>query len=204
MSRPDKYSDQGPTIFDTMKREAEARCEMILEKGREEAARIVAEARSAAEEARNQALDEERERAEAQREDTRQRARSEAERANMTMRERVVDRVLDAVHEELRRVAQGPDFPDILCRLLADTMDEAPENAVVLAPPAHVDACRNWLQANGYAGVPVESSERLWDGIAVTNKQRTFRLTNTLTSRFEKSHDAARKAALRRLFGEKA
>ncbi|HNV21969.1 MAG TPA: cytidine deaminase [Candidatus Hydrogenedentes bacterium] len=63
-------------------------------------------------------------------------------------------------------------------------------------------ACRQWLDAHGKASVPVEPEDRLWDGVAVTDVARSFRLTNTLTSRFEKCRADARKAALQRLFGE--
>ena len=185
-----------------MKHEAGLRCELIRETARDEAQRLVAAARQTAEEKRQQALDEGRLSANAYREDIRQRAQSEAERATMTMRERVVDRILDEVHEELRAIAQGPRFPELVCRLLAEVMEEAPGDAVVLAPPAHTAACRQWLDAHEKTGVPVEPENRLWDGIAVTDRARSFRLTNSLTGRFEKCRAAARKAALQRLFGE--
>lgn len=203
MSNQDIHSEPGASLFDTMNREADARREHILEEARAEAARIIADARQVAEESRTKALEEERLSAAAYREDARQRAQAEAERAIMTMRERVVDKILDTVHEELRAVAQSPGFPELLCRLLAEALEEAPEDAVVLAPPAYAGACRHWLDANGRHGVPVEPEARLWDGIAVTNQARSYRLTNTLTGRFEKTRADARKAAIRRLFGEK-
>ena len=62
MKSPDKHSKQGPTLIDTMKREAQARCEAILEEARQEAARLVAEARQTVEEKRDKALEEERKR----------------------------------------------------------------------------------------------------------------------------------------------
>ena len=202
MNSTGKYIEPVPSFFDAMKREAQARCEKILENAHQEAARIVAEARQTAAENRSRTVEQERQRAQAQREDARQRAQAEAERANMTMRERVADRILDAVHEELRRVAQSPEFRGILCLLLAETIEEAPADPVVLAPPEHAAACREWLDAHGKGHIPVESEDRLWDGVAVTDAKRTVRLTNTLTRRFEKCRASARKAALRRLFGD--
>lgn len=202
MNAPARHSEPAASLYDTMKHEARVRCELVREKARDEAQRIVAAARQTAQEKRQQALDEGRRSANAYREDIRQRAQSEAGRATMTMRERVVDRILDEVHEELRAIAHGPRFPEIVCRLLAEVMEEAPGETVVLAPPAHTGACRQWLDAHGKASVPVEPEDRLWDGVAVTDVARSFRLTNTLTSRFEKCRVDARKAALQRLFGE--
>lgn len=202
MSKQEKYGGPDPRFFDTMRREAAKRCQAIVEEARQEAARIVAEARQTAEENRRKAILEEEARGEAEREDARQRAEAEAERAKVTMRERVADSILDTVHGELAVVARGPEFAEILRLLLAEIIEEAPEDAVVLAPREHVATCRQWLDGQEKAHIAVESDDRLWDGVAVTNATRSFRLTNTLTSRFEKTRASARKTALRRLFGE--
>jgi len=199
---PEKYGGPGRSFLDTLEREAERRCEVILAQAREEAARIVAEARQTAEENRQNALKEEQTHARTQLEDARRRAEAQVERAKVSMRERVADRILDTVHEELRRIAQSPEFPEVLQFLLAEIMEEAPDNALVLAPPEHVSSCRQWLDVHGMTHITVEPDERLWDGVAVIDAPRSFRLTNTLTSRFEKSRASARKAALRRLFGD--
>ncbi|MEA3365949.1 MAG: V-type ATP synthase subunit E [Candidatus Hydrogenedentes bacterium] len=197
-----KYGGPGGSFFDTLEREAERRCEVIVAKAREEAARIVAEARQTAEENRQIALREEEAHARTELEDARRRAEAEMERANVTMRERVADLILDTVHEELRRIAQGPKFPEVLRLLLAEIMEEAPDDAILLAPPEHVSRCRQWLDVHGMTHIAVEPDKRLWDGVEVIDAARSFRLTNTLTSRFEKSRASARKAALRRLFGD--
>ncbi|MFO7973781.1 MAG: V-type ATP synthase subunit E [Candidatus Hydrogenedentota bacterium] len=185
-----------------MRRDADKRCQAILDEAREEAARIVAEARQTAEENRGNAVREEQKRAREELEEARQRAQAEAERAKVTMREQVADRVLEKVREELRNVAESPEFPEIVRLLLAEIIEETFENAIVLAPPKHVATCREWLDAQDRAHIAVEPDERLRDGVAVTNAARSFRLTNTLTSRFEKIRASARKTALRRLFGD--
>jgi len=201
VSAVEQHSSPAAAFFETMKREARERCESIRDKARDEAQRIVDAARRAASESREKTLEEGRHNADAHRVDIRRRAQSEAERASMTMREQVVDRILDEVHEALSAIVERADFPALVCRLLAEVMEETPGEPVVLAPPAHTAACRQWLDAHGRAAVPVEADERLWDGVAVTDSARSFRLTNTLTGRFEKSRATARKAALHRLFG---
>ncbi|MGI6459524.1 MAG: V-type ATP synthase subunit E [Candidatus Hydrogenedentales bacterium] len=201
MSLVEQHSDPAAALFETMKRDARERCESIRDEAREEARRIINEARRSAGAKREKMLEQERRSVEAHREDSRRRAQSEAERASMAVREQVVDRILDEVHEALSAIVEGAGFPALVCRLLAEVMEEAPGDPVVLAPPAHTAACRHWLDAHGRATVPVEADERLWDGVAVTDSARSFRLTNTLTGRFEKCRPNARKAALQRLFG---
>ena len=64
--------------------------------------------------------------------------------------------------------------------------------------------CSAWLQANGHGSVEVESAAGLIDGIAVQDPQRTYRITNTLSSRFRLVEGEARKRCLGRLVGEEA
>jgi len=126
----------------------------------------------------------------------------QAEHQAHSMQQAVADEILHSVDAELDRIAAGPEFPAILEALLRELMTVAPERAEVLAPPAHVERSRQWLASHGHAGVPVVPNAALLDGVAIQDAERTFRVTNSLSSRFHKLENEARKICLRLLFGE--
>ncbi len=80
----------------------------------------------------------------------------------------------------------------------------APAGVVAHAPPAHVDSVRDWLANNGHGGVSVEGNSNLWDGVAIQDPERTFRISNTLTGRFARVEQEARKRCMMALFSKKA
>ena len=65
---------------------------------------------------------------------------------------------------------------------------------MVLAPPAHADHCKQWLESHGYGHLAVEPTPSLTDGVAIQDPAKKFRFTNTLTARFNKREGALRKA----------
>lgn len=174
--------------------EAQAQVEVIAQQARERAARRRTETLEAVE-------------AEVRAASARARERTEAaaHMVVMTTKDAVADEVLRTTRERLRSLAGGPEFPGVLRALLAELMASAPEGEiVVLAPPAHADQCRAWLAEMGREDTAVEPLAALRDGVALQDRDRTFRVTNTLSRRFDKREGALRRHCLRRLFGEGA
>lgn len=184
-----------------MTRQIEDRCQRTLAASRQTADGIVSEAREKTAKRHADAVERtQRELAQlAQR--TRQLAEMQAEQDALSMRQRVSDEVLHSVEGELERIAASQEFPAILEALLAEIMTVAPEKAEVIAPAAHAQACRQWLAAHGFGHIPVLESVSLTDGVSVQDAQRSSRITNSLSSRFHKLEDRARKVCLQTLFG---
>lgn len=188
-------------LFDTMARQTEERCQHALAAARETAGGIVSEAREKAAKRRADALERTQRELDRLAQRTRQLAEMQAEQDALSMRQRVSDEVLHSVKAELARIAASPEFPPILEALLAEIMAVAPERAEVIAPVAQAQACRQWLAAHGYGHIPVLESAALKDGVSVQDTQRSSRITNSLSSRFHKLEDRARKVCAQTLFG---
>ena len=187
-------------LLETMSRKAAAECDAILADARSKAGRILAEARDEAAGQVQEALAEARREAAGQLEDARKRAIAEAERSAMTHREQVADVILEKAREALARMAEQPDFGGVVIRLLEESLGHAPETVEVRVPPGHAAACEAWLASKGRAAAAVVEDPHLRDGVAVSDDARTFRVTNTLSMRLAKAHDAARRLAISRLF----
>lgn len=134
----------------------------------------------------------------------RQKAEAEAAKAALVVQNDAVRAVLAKVHEEIRAIAESAEFPAVLEALLSELMAIAPAGVVAHAPPAHVDSVRDWLANNGHGGVSVEGNSNLWDGVAIQDPERTFRISNTLTGRFARVEQEARKRCMMALFSKKA
>lgn len=189
-------------LLDTMARQVEQGCETRLAAARTEAEAIVAEAREKAGKRYAEGIDRAKRDVERLARRARDLAAVQTEQQAHSMQQAVADEILHSVDAELDRIAAGPDFPAILDALLREIMTVAPNDAEVLAPPAHVERCRQWLANNGHARVVVVPYAPLQDGVAIQDAQRTFRITNSLSSRFHKLENEARKICLRLLFGE--
>lgn len=193
-----------PALFETMTRQVEAECADHLAKARAEAERIEADARAKAAASREIVLAAAR--AEVGRLDTlwKQKAESEAVRLELSMKNEAVEAILADVETQLRRTVEGPNFGAILESLLAELMAAAGpvSDAQLLAPSAHADRVRAWLEKNGRSGVRVEGSAEFWDGVALQDPQRSYRISNTLTGRFARIEPAARKHSMTTLFGK--
>lgn len=191
---------KGAALLETMARQVAAECERFRSEARSEAEAIVAEARAQAADLRAKTLDATA--AEMRRLDERwrQKADAEAAKAALMMKNQAVHEVLGHVRERIRAIAEGPRFRDVLDALLAEVMDVAEDDIVVLAPQQYADHVRDWLAANGRGGVPVEGSASLWDGVAVQDPARTYRISNTLSGRFARVEEEARKLCMTQLF----
>ncbi len=186
-----------------MAQQVQADCDEHLAQARAEADRIMADARAKAEASREAALADAR--AEKERLDAlwKQKAEAESIRLELAMKNEAVKAVLAEVQAGIRRLVDSPDFTGVLDRLLDELMDAAGDQGdiVVLGPPAQADHIKQWLADHGKQNVPVEGSQELWDGVAVQDPAKTYRISNTLTGRFERVEQDARKHCMTALFG---
>lgn len=134
----------------------------------------------------------------------RQKADTEAAKAALSVQNDAVRAVLDRVQDEIRTLVTGEGFQSILDSLLHELMAAAEAEVVALAPEDHVDYVRGWLKKNGFPNVPVEGSSSMWDGVAIQDRDRTFRISNTLTGRFSRVEQNARRICSIALFGAHA
>lgn len=188
-------------LLELMSAQAQARCDELLAKARDEADAIVREAREQCAAERDAALASlDAELADAERK-ARERAEAAAHMAMLTVKDAITDEVLKSVLEDLAHLAESPAFVPVLERLLDELLDGAPGDAVVLTHPKHLDTVRAWLERNGQSGMRTAALAALTDGVAVQDTARTYRTTNSLRTRFAINEGKARKRCMQRLFG---
>lgn len=191
-------------LFDTLTQRIERDCEEIRASAEREAHGILEEAEAQASRTRQERLDERRAEGAARLAAARDRADAESSIDQAAMRHAVANEVLDRVQEELGHTASGPDFGPILEALLAELAAAPPERFVVRAPEAHVERCGTWLEQHGFPQGRVETTPGLNDGVVLSDLAGTFRVTNSLATRFERLRTEARRICLARLYGETA
>lgn len=190
----------GEDLFETLRRQAQAECDNRLAAAHQTAEQIAAKARSQADARRANAEKALQTELDHLTEHGRMLADAEAEKASLAMQNDVVEEVLESVGAALERLAHSADFGPVLELLLAEVMDGANSGVVVLAPPAHVDTCRRWLESHGRASAAVEPSPEVTDGVAIQDARKSYRITNSLTSRAAKLKAEARKYCMKILF----
>ena len=129
-----------------------------------------------------------------------QKARAEAARAELAMKNDAVEAVMEAVEERIRTIAGNDEFKSILEALLAELMTVAEGDVVLFAPPAHVDLVKGKLAEHGHGAVRVEAATALRDGVALQDPKRTYRVSNTLMTRYSRIAQDARKVCMGELF----
>ncbi len=189
-------------LRESMRAEVEKRKESLLAEARAEAACIVEEGRQAAEERREAVLRDVRAELDNLYRRSQARLKAETEKAELAVKDTVTEDVLAKVRERIAALAREDRFGDILEALLKEVIEASPPGVKILAPEAHVDRCREWLEANGHEGFEVEGAPWLRDGVAAEDPKRSFRLSNTLHGRLEKLEPLARKRTMERLFKE--
>ena len=187
-------------LLDLMSQQVAEQREEFLRAARDEAAAIQQDAQQRAEQRRADTLGAVEGELISLATRSRERVEAEAHMVTLTTKDTITNEVLAAVEVALAERASGPDFPAILDALLAELMADSPSNIVVLAPPAHVDHCKQWLENNGHGDLSVEALNGLTDGVAIQDPARKFRYTNTLSARFRLQEGALRKQALNQLF----
>ncbi|MFP6582600.1 MAG: V-type ATP synthase subunit E family protein [Candidatus Hydrogenedentota bacterium] len=131
----------------------------------------------------------------------RQMAHAEASRADLMVKNDAVKAIMEKVQAEVRAIVAGGEFPGLLDALLTSLQSEINESVVVVGPESHVDHIKGWLASNGHAGVTVQGSAEMWDGVAVQDAERTYRISNTLSGRYGRVEQDARRLCMVKLFG---
>ena len=134
-----------------------------------------------------------------------ERAQADASRAALAMQHEVVDGILQQAGTELNRLSAADAFGCTVVCLLDEAMRVAGRAIKgplrVLAPPAHVNPCAQWLGEHGFPEITVDASTEADGGVIVEDPRRTLRITNVLASRFGKLEGVARGYCMKKLFG---
>jgi vacuolar-type H+-ATPase subunit E/Vma4 len=188
-----------------MTRQVEAECADHLAKARAEADRILRDAQAKAAASRDAVLAAAR--TEIDRLDTLWKQKTEAEsvRLELTMEKETVEAALAEVQSEIRKIAAGPNFGRILEQLAREVVNAVGDvkGLEALGPETQIEAVKKWFASAGHAGVSVKGTAEFWDGVALQDPQRSYRISNTLTGRFARVEQAARKHCMTALFGSR-
>ncbi len=190
----------GAALLETMAQQAAEECGRTVSHARDEEDAILREARAQSDARRETLLKTMAEEMDALDQRWLLKGEAESAKAALVVQNDAVREVLEEVQATIGRMAQGPEFGAVIEALLAEVMAVAPENVIVLAPEPHVDHVRQWLDRNGYGGTPVEGVPAMLDGVAVQDRERSFRISNTLSGRFARVEQAARKLCMEALF----
>lgn len=184
-----------------MTQQADAERAEVVANAQAEAERIAAKARDEGTATRERALRTAEAELSAAAQRGRERAEAEAHMLVLTTKDTIASEILSDAQAELAKVSSGPEFTPVLESLLAEVLEGAGDDVVVLAPTAHVDTVKAWLEANGRGGLAVQPSPALKDGVAIQDAAKSYRVTNTLSTRFDRQESALRKLCLQQLFG---
>jgi vacuolar-type H+-ATPase subunit E/Vma4 len=190
-----------PTLLETMASGVEARCQAKLAEARREGDAIVSSAKARADESYAKGLESVAAEIRRAAEQGRKLAQSEGEKVVLSAQHSVSDDALADVRRRLASIAASEDFGPMIDALLAQAVGAARGDIEVLAPARFVERCQAWLSSHGHGGVNVRPTSEFDDGVAVQDVKHTYRITNTLTSRYGKLEPRARKLLMIRLFG---
>jgi vacuolar-type H+-ATPase subunit E/Vma4 len=192
---------EGSALADTMAKQVMAECESNLNQAQSQANEILEEAKSQAIAHRDAVMTETDKVIRQLDQRWEQMAHAEASRAELSIKKDAVEAVMDTVHAEIKRLVGSPEFSGILEALLSTLMTAADGEAVVLGPESHVSHIQSWLSGNGHGSLEVKASAELWDGVALEDPKHTYRISNTLTGRYARLDQQARKICMQNLFG---
>lgn len=195
----------GSALLETMTAQVAEQCEANRAVAKQEAEAIQAEATGQAQ-AKRDALIAAND-ADMARLDERWRlmAHAEASRADLIVKNDAVLAILRKVESEIRAMVTSDKFPGVLEALLTSLLNEfdgSDDEAILIAPEAHVAHVESWLSSNGHKKMKVEASAEVWDGVALQDPARTYRISNTLTGRYGRIGQDARRLCMVKLFGE--
>ena len=195
---------QTPALFDTMAQEVQADCDRRTAEAHQEAERILSEGRRVADQEYARAVDATRTEIDLANRRERQRLDAEHTKAFLAVQHQVVEEVLGRVRDEMARIAQAPDFGPTLEALLDEILAEVRGRDLdVLIPTAHADRIGPYLERLGRTDLRVVPWPALTDGVAVQDRRRTFRVSNTLSGRLVATQDDARRRCQAQLFEKK-
>lgn len=189
-----------PELLAVLAEEAAREARELRDGGRREAARIVAEARAAAEQACAAALARERREAEARRRGVLEGLAVERARALLVERRRL----LAALRDEVERALPARGGPDLDARLLAEVLPEVGDAPFeVRVDPGAEEACRAALarlDPGAAARATVRAAEAPRGGVEVTAGRHV--LDDTLPARLARAWPALEAELAGRLLGE--
>jgi len=189
-------------LIATLEAKATSECEAKAAEAERQANAIVAAAQAQAEEERKAAVAREADSLAFQERRAKLVAESEADREGLAMQQAVVDEALQRAQAQFSSVSTSGEFGAMIDSLLESAMEAAPEEALVIVPAAQLERCQSWLKGNGHARATVQGSNTLKDGVSVQDRDKTYRVIHTLSSRYEKLEREARKRSLQILFPE--
>ena len=195
----------GSALLETMTAQVTEQCSATRAAAEQEAKAIAAEAASQAQ-ARREALVAAND-ADMDRLDERWRlmAHAEASRADLVVKNDAVQAVIRKVELEISAIVASDSFLGVLDALLSSLLNEYTgddADVILVAPEAHVAHVQQWLSGHGHAGMAVEASTEIWDGVALQDPARTYRISNTLTGRYGRIGQEARRLCMVTFFGE--
>jgi hypothetical protein len=108
------------------------------------------------------------------------------------------------VEQKIDETTSGRDFSQVLDALLEELMAASGnlKDVVVVAPDKFVAHVREWLGSHCRTGMDVEGSAALRDGVAIQDKKRSYRISNTLRGRYGRLEQETRRVCMTGLFGE--
>jgi len=188
-----------PNLFDTLTQQVAQQSAERLDTARREAASIVEAARAETAKAREDALDDIQRELDDLAHAERERTAREVQRTRMFAREAIVEELLEQARQKLPHLAEGGDFQPALGVLLEEALQDMDGNCVVEVAQTHEAFCRDWLRQHGFHQAMVKVSNDVVAGVVVRDPEDTFRVTNTLASRFDKLRGDARALCLAQL-----
>ena len=192
---------KGSVLADTMAKQVAAECETNRNQAQTQADDILSEAKSQADADRTSIMEETERSIHILDERWKLMAHAEASRAELSIKNDAVEAVMDTVRAEIERLVASDEFQDVLDLLLPSLMTAAADDSVVLGPEKHIEHVKAWLSSNGHSTRDVKISSELWDGVALEDPKHTYRISNTLTGRYGRVEQQARKLCMQNLFG---
>lgn len=191
-------------LLDAMAEDAKRRVDAIRSEAQHKADAIVEEARHEAVERAEDARESFRAQHVQQEVEQKARAHAQVEREDNAIRLTIIEETLALAKREIETMIGAPEFDGVIDALLDEAVGLIEKPATVLVPVPHAERCRRRLEEHPAAPIHVEATADLDDGVVVENRQRTIRVTNTLSERFERALPEARKRCLARLFQDDA
>ncbi len=171
------------SLLRAMAREVEAQCRECMAEAGKQAAGIVSQATEKHAGRRAELLEAARQASVRQIAKERGRALADAARREEAFEGTITEEVLVETRMAIDGLAQSEEFTKVLEALLDEALRGLTGPLEVVAPTGKVDNCNRWLRSKGLDDVKVVPDGTMRDGIAVQDPQRSFRLTNTLSSR---------------------
>ena len=187
------------SLLDAMTRETDARCREHLSEAEKQADELVLQASEKCAKRRAELVESARAASAKQVKHEHERALTDAARREDALEGSIAEEIFVEVLDAIEGLTLSEEFPKILRALLDEALHGQSGELEVLAPPKNAEDCVRWLSSRGLDKVKVVADETILDGVAVQDPGRTFRLTNTLSSRCVKLKNTIRQICAEKL-----